>query len=105
MGWLTVPLSLSGLAWLANPLLIISWVLTWKEHRLNWLFALLAAGFSLLFLAGHSIPRDEAGNMEKITGVQGSYWLWVAACLVQLTGSIVFMLRKKKSSPGIEPAA
>lgn len=90
MGWFTVPLSLGGIAWLANPLLILSWIFWWKGMRYAWIFALLASGLSLSFLAAKTIAGNEAGHLEKIIGVQGSYWLWVSACLVQLAGSLIF---------------
>lgn len=49
IGWLAMLTGGAAIAWLANPFLIIAWVLLTKNKKSAWLFALTALLFSISF--------------------------------------------------------
>lgn len=78
-------------AWLANPLLIISWIL--PHEKLVWKIVLsaLAVLFSLSFLLFSEIIKDEAGHIGKITGYGAGYWIWVSSSLLYFIGNLYLL--------------
>ena len=93
LGWLNV--SWSGISWLANPLLILSYIFLFKSEKWAIGFSLLALGFSLSFLFVDNILVNEAGHTGKITGYLSGYWFWVASICVVFIASIgTFFLNK-----------
>jgi len=87
LGW--VELFEGDFAWLANPLLIVSWILLGMNKKGGMVPALLASLLSLSFLFYHNIMEDEAGNMGAIKNLSIGYWLWVASCVVTYLGILV----------------
>ncbi|OQP56822.1 hypothetical protein A3860_09565 [Niastella vici] len=83
-------------AWLANPLLIVSWILLGMNKKGGMILALLASLFSLSFLFCHTIMEDEAGNMGIIKNVTTGYWLWVGSCVVTYVGALVGRVNNRK---------
>jgi len=93
LGWLNV--SWSGISWLANPLLILSYISIFKNEKWAIGFSLLALCFSLSFLLVDKVIVDEAGHNGKITGYLSGYWLWIASIAVVFITSIgSFLLNK-----------
>ena len=72
----------AALVWFANPLLFLSWGLSFFSLKLaRWASvytALLAASF-LLF---DEIITSEAPTYSTITHYRAGYWLWLASCVV-----------------------
>lgn len=89
IGWLGALTGGAALTWLANPFLIITWVLIAKNKRYAWIFSLIAALISISFLKFDSVIKNEAGHYETITGTAIGYWLWFSSCFVTFTGSIL----------------
>jgi hypothetical protein len=88
LGWFATLTGGAGISWLANPLLILSWLLLRKSSSKTWIFALLATVLAILFLNFETIIKDEAGHYEQITNVGLGYWLWLTSCIVILVGSL-----------------
>jgi len=95
LGWLNI--SLSGISWLANPLLILSYIFLFKNEKWAIGFSLLALGFSLSFLFVNNILVNEAGHTGKITGYLSGYWFWVASIGVIFISSLVLTFMPKNS--------
>jgi len=90
-GWFAVlfgifALSGAGLSWLANPLLILSW-LTFAEKKVSFLFSLLAVIAGSSFLLFTQIIVNEAGGYGPITDRHLGYWLWLSSTIVMLAGN------------------
>jgi len=83
-------------AWLANPLLIVSWILLGMNKRGGLILSLVASLLSLSFLFCHTIMEDEAGNMGAIKNLAPGYWLWVAGCIVTYVGILVVRVMNRK---------
>jgi hypothetical protein len=98
-GWLGVfddnPLKL--FIWLANPMMVVTWILYLRGHRsAAWTGALFALGLTLSFLLVESVlgPGPEGVNVEdfemrKIVSYGLGYWLWVASAAVLVAGITV----------------
>ncbi|MBI1374301.1 MAG: hypothetical protein GC159_16415 [Phycisphaera sp.] len=90
-GWIGV---LQGVfAWLANPLLISSWLLLKARRTRSIMCALAALMFALSFLLYKEIVTDEAGGVSSITRYSAGYWLWVASIAIAVLGAIVWKPR------------
>lgn len=72
----------AALVWFTNPLLFLSWGLSFSNHKIaKWLStftALLAASF-LLF---DEIITSEAPTYSSISHYGAGYWLWLASCVL-----------------------
>ena len=84
------------LAWLANPMLIICWILIVKNKKAAWLFGILSVPLSISFLNCHIITDNEAGIENAITKLGPGYWLWFAACVIAAVGSTWLRLTRSK---------
>jgi len=82
---------------LANPFLILSWLLLTKSNKKTWVFGSLATVFAVSFLSFKTIIDDEAGHYNQITNVGLGYWLWLTSCVVTLVGSLTMKESKSKS--------
>jgi hypothetical protein len=89
-------LSWSNLTWLANPLLLTSWIVINRNPKLSFTTSLLATIISGSFLLFLNVIDDEAGNYDRITGYELGYWLWVSSSLSMLAWNI-FRLYLKPS--------
>ncbi|MDR1959787.1 MAG: hypothetical protein LBQ54_12215 [Planctomycetaceae bacterium] len=97
IGWLGVGLG-AGISWLANPLILVSWV-TAGVPGLSFVLSLLAALFAGSFLMFDEIIRDEGGGMEKIVGYSSGYWFWLFSMLVMLAGNTIRLILLSLTSP------
>jgi len=107
-GWLVLSVGILGvvfggacLTWLANPFILLSWII-FKKVKYSFIFSLLAFIFSGSFLFFDKIISDEAGNYSKIIHYHTGYWLWFSSMIVMLIGNIFRFLNEqgKKKSPG-----
>ena len=94
-GWLVV-MSGAGVAWLANPLLLITWILLLRNNKFALLLSIFATLLSLSFLGIDEVPINEAGGIEKIIKIEIGYWLWLFSCLITFIGSISLKILKFK---------
>jgi hypothetical protein len=89
IGWLGVLVGV--FAWLANPLLMIAWILTLLgRHRLVAVGCALAAiTFSLSFLLHDDIMANEVGGRSAITEIAPGYWLWNLSILCVIFAALL----------------
>jgi hypothetical protein len=84
----------AAIAWLANPLLVVAWVLLARNKRGAWLFGLAAVIICLYFLHFKVVIDDEAGNYRRITRIGIGYWFWLASCVTTFVGSLTIRILK-----------
>jgi hypothetical protein len=97
-GWFTCIFPTPACAWLANPLLLFSWITSGKKKSL-WFatIALLLAG--VFYVASLFNARIATADAEYEYRVQLGYWIWVSAIFLQVVNEIL-MRSKEKTSRG-----
>ncbi|WP_419699393.1 hypothetical protein [Mucilaginibacter sp. NFX135] len=88
----------AGISWLANPLLLISWISINKKPKLSLITGFLAVIISFSFLFFSKIRSDEAGNYSQIISYELGYWLWVLSSLIMFAGNIWLYFIKAKAA-------
>jgi hypothetical protein len=97
IGWLGMLTGGASLTWLANPLLVVCWILMAKNKKTAWPFGLLSTLVSISFLKFQVIIENEAGHYNPITKIGSGYWLWLSSSLATFLGSLIIrILRFKK---------
>lgn len=88
-GWFSV--STTMVAWLANPALILAWVVMRRnDDRVGaTCFSLAAFGLSASFLVHDEVVGNSAGHLSVITSYGPGFWLWLGSTIAALTCSIV----------------
>ncbi len=82
----------TGISWLANPLLISSWLLVYKNTRYSQYLSIFAVLLSLSFLLLTKVVTNEGGYPNTISSYGAGYWLWFSSCIVNCIG--IFIIRK-----------
>lgn len=83
----------TGLAWLANPALLASWICAFiKRPNRAFLFSLIASLFAWSFMGFTTIMVDEAGHFSAITNYRPGYWLWLGSNVVMTAGSLAVLI-------------
>ena len=103
LGWLG--LFVGVFAWLANPLLLLSWILLLcgriRAARVCSLLAILVAS-SMIALWGMELPGDEGGVTKmQISGIGLGCYLWWA-CLLQTLGIAWWAVPVRQRDMGVE---
>ncbi len=87
IGWMGVFFGV--FAWLANPLLVLSWLLCLRGKQGAALIVSIAAVlFALSFLLHSTIIASEAPTYRAVTGYGVGYWLWLASMLIMAAGTL-----------------
>jgi hypothetical protein len=76
------------LSWLANPLLIISFITLRFSPKTTVVISILSTLIILSFLLFRYVIANEAGHYNEITSYKMGYYLWLSSSLAMLTGSI-----------------
>ena len=92
IGWMAALTVGAGLTWIANPLLIISWILITKNKNAAWFFGLLSTLASVYFLRFKTIIVNEAGHESAITGIGLGFWLWLFSSIVAFIGGLIIRI-------------
>ena len=93
-GWLGVIYTKGGSnAWLANPLLILSWFFLTRRPKLALTFSLLAFFFALRFYFQETIIKNEAGMIGKITNYKSGYWFWLSSIVVVVLATFFLIFK------------
>jgi len=79
----------SNLCWLANPLLFGSWITSYFNNLMSFLFSIFAFIISYSFYFATEIAVDEAGTPREITRLGIAYWLWLLSIFVMLISTSV----------------
>jgi len=102
MGWLGVLYGGAALTWLANPLLIIGWILTYRNSKYALAVSLFATLICLSFLLFDQIISNEAGHYHPIISYQSGYWLWLSSAAIMFLCHVSLFLLKKKQQKNIK---
>jgi uncharacterized membrane protein len=95
-GWLGAFVGGAGVCWIANPLLILSWIFINKKIKTSIILSGISTTFTIAFLFFNEIMIDEAGNYGEITGYKLGYWLWNSSALLTFIGSIMILLKHER---------
>lgn len=83
LGWFGAPF-----AWMANPLLILSWIFISKR-----LFSLILSSCSIVFAISYlfldEVYINEAGHLGKITSYGYGYFMWMLSMGIFLIANII----------------
>ena len=99
VGWLAL---LSGMvAWLANPLLYLSWFFAiLSKDKVTMVTSVLAAALALSFMLHDTIVvGTNPAKQAAIVGYGLGYWLWLASALTMGVGSMIILIRNRPSLP------
>jgi hypothetical protein len=103
-GWLGTIMSgfsASSLAWLANPLLFISWIVFKNKPKRSIYLSFTATALAISFRFSKMVVSSESPSFSEITSYQAGYWLWVLSMAVFFIGSLLTYfrdgLRKKEA--------
>ena len=95
IGWMGIFMGGAGLCWLANPLLIVSW-LVYKNDKSSVILSGIALFIAGSFMFFDEIIIDEAGHYGKINKYLLGYYLWLFSIFIYFTGSLFIYLHKKR---------
>ncbi len=87
LGGLGMFTSAAAISWLANPLLLVAWIISGKKQRTAMFFSMFAFLFALSFLLFDEVVVNEAGHSQTIIQYKAGYWLWVASCFCMMAGN------------------
>ncbi len=93
-GWVGVlMLHLPAMPWLANPILLASWVLFKKKPKLSFILSIVAFFLMLSFLLVDEIIVNDGSTKSKIIFYGLGYWLWVQSAFTMLIRKFFFKNR------------
>jgi len=97
VGWMgVIMLDPPAMVWLANPILILSWVVNKKHKKASFIFSVVSMIIMLSFLFFDEIIVNESGYPSKITSIKLGYWLWVSSAFIMVLGNAFLFYKKKK---------
>ena len=102
-GWIGVfMLHIPAFTWLANPLLLGSWVFFRKNSKTSFILSIIAFSLMLSFLLVDEIISNEAGTKSKVVFYGLGYWLWLFSSFIMLIGNFINWKKNKyKTQPRI----
>lgn len=88
-GWMFM-FDLKVIPWLANPLLLISFISVLKNRiKRAKIFGLIALLCGLSFLLIDNIIANEGGTKKAITGYDIGYFLWITSLSINFLGIMI----------------
>lgn len=87
MGWMNI--SISFLAWFANPLYLFTIIFIFKNKRAAKITGCLSLVFSLSFLILNEVLISEAGHTGKVEKYLLGYWLWILSITIVTVCSVL----------------
>lgn len=107
IGWLAMLTGGAAISWLANPFLIIAWVLLARSKKAAWIFGLAATILCISFLRFQVTIENEAGQYNPIAKIGIGYWLWLSSCATTFVGSLLIRVfsgvKNSQKSPNLVP--
>ncbi|NRA92462.1 MAG: hypothetical protein HRU26_07205 [Psychroserpens sp.] len=77
----------TGISWLANFLIIFSWIFRNKKASFYYSLSALVLGISFVFV--DEVIKGTYNAYEKVTGYDIGYYLWLLSFLVMTAGSFI----------------
>jgi hypothetical protein len=94
LGWMDV--FGAGISWLANPILLFSWLLLGAGNfKASLIAGIAAVVFSLSFMLFDEIIANEGGGKSEILAYGTGYWLWLSSCGINLIGNLILYPKGK----------
>lgn len=100
-GW-TILATGAGISWLANPLVILTWIMFSKNIKAAAWLSLFALIFSSSFLFADEIIANEAGTYRKIAHIGIGYYFWFISNFISFLSSVL-LIRLQRKQPFIDP--
>ncbi len=98
-GWIGVfMLHIPAFTWLANPLLLGSWVFFRKNSKTSFILSIIAFSLMLSFLLVDEIISNEAGTKSKVVFYGLGYYLWLLSSFIMLIGNYINRSKNKYKS-------
>ena len=99
VGWMGV--MVGYVEWLANPLLLWSWIASYfNRPRISGFAALCALGLALMFLLRHDLPSGhQSGETLAIVSRGPGYWLWLVSILIMVIANADELINGLKGKP------
>lgn len=91
----------ANLWWLANPLLLVSWISFYLNTKVSFVVSLIAYVLSLTFLFATEVAIDEAGTPRQIKSLELGYWLWLSSSFIILIGNSSLLYLKYSKSKNV----
>jgi hypothetical protein len=98
-GWFALFSGGAGIAWIANPLLLLSWILISRNIRIAMIASIMATAASASFLLFNQIITDEAGHIGRIIKSGWGYWLWLSSCCSFAVGTVLLYTAFRNQQP------
>lgn len=96
-GWLNITSSFSNIIWIANPLVICSWIAIIKLRKnISIALSLSAILIALSFLFFEQVSTNEGGVSSEITGIKIGYLLWLLSLFFSLLTSLTIKMAVDK---------
>lgn len=90
-GWFGVfMLHIPAFPWLANPILLVSWITFKKKPKLSFILCIIALVLMLSFLFVNEIIVNDGSTTSKVNFYGLGYWLWVLSSFIMLVGNLIF---------------
>jgi hypothetical protein len=90
-GWIGVfMLHIQAFPWLANPLILASWILFKKKPKTALILNCITFILMLSFLLVDEIIDNEGGSKAIIISYNLGYWLWLLSSFTLLLGNLFF---------------
>jgi hypothetical protein len=96
LGWFSIFFTVAGVSWLANPLLILSWVTIKVNPKLSWYASIGALIFASSFMLFDEIIDNEAGHLHKIISYGLGYKLWLFSISIMFVWNFLQQQEFKK---------
>jgi small neutral amino acid transporter SnatA (MarC family) len=94
-GWVGVfMLHFPAFPWLANPILLASWITHKKKPKVSLILSVVSLTFMLSFLLVDEIIANDGSTKAKIISVGLGYWLWVMSAIFIIIGNLAQRKRK-----------
>lgn len=85
--------------WLANPLLLLSWIFVFcSERTLATVSAALAVAVATSFLVCKGVILGADGEVQQFKHYSAGYWLWLTSTLCAVTSALSMKSNRAESA-------
>ncbi|WP_036827720.1 hypothetical protein [Polaribacter sp. Hel1_85] len=101
-GWIGVfMLHLPAFPWIANPILLLSWITFNKNQKISFISSITAFLLMLSFLLVDEIIDNEGGTTAKVIFYDLGYWMWLLSSFIMLIGNFI-TYKKSENKIGLK---